>query len=63
MSDKKGAIEHLKKHQMYPATRKELVEECAGLSDFSKEDKKWFEDHLPEGVYNSAGQVIRTIGL
>lgn len=63
MSDKKGAIEHLKKHQMYPATRDEMVKECNELSDFSSGDKKWFMDNLPEGTYSSAGQVIRTLGL
>ena len=63
MSNKKGAIDHLKKHQMYPATREELIAECNGLSDFSKEDKKWFTDHLAAGTYTSANVVIRALGL
>jgi len=63
MSNKKGAVEHLKKHQMYPATRDELIAECNGLSDFSKADKKWFATHLAAGTYNSANAVIRALGL
>ncbi|EKD57127.1 MAG: hypothetical protein ACD_57C00401G0007 [uncultured bacterium] len=63
VSNKKGAISHLKDHQMYPATRDDLIAECNGLSDFSKEDKMWFEEHLPEGNYASANQVISALGL
>ena len=63
MSNKKGALDHLRNHQMYPATKDELVKECNELSDFSNRDKKWFIDNLPEGNYKSAGQVIRTLGL
>jgi len=57
VSNKKGAISHLKDHQMYPATRDDLIAECNGLSDFSKEDKMWF------GNYASANQVISALGL
>lgn len=62
MQNLKGAIDHLKTHQSYPATRKDLVEECNELSDFSKEDKKWFESHLPEGKYTSAEAVMKALG-
>ena len=63
MGNKKGAIEHLKKHQMYPATRDELVRECNELADFSQEDKVWFMSHLPDGTYRSAQDVTRALGL
>jgi len=63
MSNKKGAIEHLEKHQMYPATREDLITECDGLPDFSKGDKEWFKDNLPSGTYNSAGEVRKVLGL
>lgn len=55
--------DHLKTHQSYPATRDELVAECDQLSDFSEKDKQWFKDNLPEGTYNSAGEVMEALGL
>ena len=63
MKDVKGAIEHLKEHQEYPATKKELVEACHGLVDFSDEDKKWFTKHLEDKKYESADDVIEALGL
>lgn len=62
MKDIKNAIMHLKQHQKYPATKQELVAECNKLSDFSEEDKMWFEERLPEGTYNSAEDVIKALG-
>lgn len=62
MKDIKNAIDHLRSHQEYPATREDLVKACKNMSDFSDEDKKWFMEHLPEGKYNSADDVIRTLG-
>lgn len=58
-----GAIDHLMEHQSYPATKAELVKECNELSDFSPADKEWFMNNLPEGIYNSAEDVISTLGL
>ena len=63
MQDTKNAINHLSQHQKYPATKSELVAECNRLSDFSEADKKWFMENLPEGTYNSADEVIATLGL
>lgn len=63
MQNKAGAIDHLKNHQKYPADRAALMAECDNLSDFSAEDKKWFADHLPEGMYNSADEVTKALGL
>jgi len=63
MQEKKNAIEHLKNHQKYPATKEDLVKECDDLSDFSDEDKKWFEEHLMEKTYKSADEVMQVLGL
>lgn len=63
LQDTKNVIAHLRKHQNYPATKSELVAECNRLSDFSDADKKWFIENLPEGTYNSADEVIATLGL
>ncbi|HLD25450.1 MAG TPA: hypothetical protein VJC05_00210 [Candidatus Andersenbacteria bacterium] len=61
MHDMKNAIAHLREHQNYPATKAELVAECAGLSDFSAADKQEFSEQLPEGTYNSADEVIAAL--
>lgn len=63
MQNIKGAIDHLKTHQTYPATKEELVKECNELSDFSAEDKEWFMKNLPAGTYKSADDVIGALGL
>lgn len=63
MKNIKGAIDHFKSHQSYPATKDALVKECNDLADFSAEDKAWFIEHLPEGTYNSAEEVTKALGL
>lgn len=63
MQNAAGAMDHLKQHQSYPATKAQLVAECNGLSDFSDEDKKEFMMKLPEGTYNSAEEVAKAIGM
>jgi len=62
MQNKSGAIDHLKSHQSYPATKAELVAECNNLSDFSEEDKKEFTSSLPAGTYKSADDVVKALG-
>jgi len=63
MQNKDGALDHLKNHQKYPATKESLLAECNNLSDFSEEDKKWFTDNLKEGTYASADEVIKALGM
>lgn len=63
MDNIKGTIEHLKEHQEYPATKKELVAACNNLSDFSEEDKKFFTNHLTDKTYDSADEVIEALHL
>lgn len=62
MMNKAGAIDHLKKHQTYPASKAALLAECDSLSDFSEEDKKEFAADLPDGMYNSADEVVVALG-
>ena len=62
MQNVKGAMDHLRTHQKYPATKADLVKECNNLSDFSDEDKKEFMEKLPEGTYNSANDVVKALG-
>lgn len=63
MKDMKKAIDHLKNHQTYPATKQELMEECNSLSDFSAEEKTWFEKRLEDKTYYSADEVLQEIGM
>lgn len=62
MQNKSGAIDHLKNHQKYPASKADLVAECDNLSDFSEEDKKEFAQGLPSKTYNSADEVVQALG-
>ena len=57
------AIQHLKEHQDYPATKADLVAACNNLSDFSAADKTWFSDHLPTGTYKSPGDVLTALAM
>lgn len=63
MFDLKNAMDHLKNHQTYPAAKADLVKTCNELKDFSAEDKKWFEESLPDRTYSSAQDVINALGL
>lgn len=62
MQNMSGAMDHLKNHQSYPASKEDLVKECENLSDFSKEDKEWFEEHLADKIYTSADDVMKVLG-
>lgn len=62
LKDIKNAINHLKSHQTFPATKQELVETCNNLSDFSADDKKWFAKNIPDKTYNSVEEVMNTLG-
>lgn len=62
MQNTQAAMDHLKNHMTYPATKAQLVAACGNLSDFSPEDKAEFEAKLPEGSYNSAGDVAQALG-
>ena len=63
MQDQANVTMHLRDHMTYPANKAQLVAACNNLSDFSEEDKRSFEQKLPEGTYNSADEVIQALGL
>lgn len=62
MQDVAKAMDHLKNHMQYPATKADLVAACNNLSDFTPEDKASFAEKLPEGSYNSADDVAKALG-
>lgn len=64
MQNVSGAVDHLKTHQTFPATKADLVAACSQLSDFSDEDKQEFASKLQDGkTYNSAEDVMADVGL
>ncbi len=63
MQNTKDALEHIKDHQTYPASKKELVAACDDLSDFSAEDKAYFISHITRDTYNSADEVLEDLHL
>ena len=53
--------QNLTQHQTYPATRAQLLASCKGLVDFSPGEKRWFADHLANGTYQSAAEVMKAL--
>jgi hypothetical protein len=45
--------------QKYPATKAEVVSHVKGIK---ADDKKWFEETLPERTYGSADEVMSALG-
>ncbi len=60
---KEAAIDHLKKHVTYPATRQEILAACATTTEFTGGENAWFSTALPEGTYKTADEVIQAMKL
>jgi hypothetical protein len=54
---------HAADHIKYPATRAEVVAACAQTPEFSAGEKKWINENLPEGTYNSPDDVLKALKL
>jgi len=63
MHNREEVMRHLTEDQKYPATKEEILAECDNLSDIDEEDKTVFKENLPEGTYQSAGDVMSAIGM
>ena len=61
--DREKVMRHLTEDQKYPATKEEILAECDNLSDIDESDKMMFKENLPEGTYQSAGDVMRAMGM
>ena len=59
---KKSVMEHIKKHNEYPATKGDIIESCNEMSDVPKEERKWIEKSLPDRTYEESNEVIRALG-
>ena len=54
-------IEHIKKHQSYPATKADLIAACNNLTEFSDEEKKSFAATIPNKTFRNADEVIKAL--
>jgi hypothetical protein len=59
--------EHMKmrnhvKAMKYPATKEELVSAFKGFKDIKTDDRKWFEETLPNKTFNSSEEVMKALG-
>jgi len=55
--------EHLRKHIVFPTTKKKIIEACNMMTDVPKEDKEWFEKNLPDWSFRNADEIIRTVQI
>jgi hypothetical protein len=58
---KKEVGEHLRKHIVYPTTKKEIVEACNHMMDIPDVDKQEFERLLPDWNYRNADEIVRAV--
>lgn len=61
--DNAKARTHLEAHVQYPADRAKILAACAQTKEFTDSEKRWLEQNLPEGNYQSAADVIAALKL
>jgi len=61
LKDLETAIEHVRSHMAYPATKDELVQACNRMMDVPEEEREWFRRTLPEGTYKSPEEVLSAL--
>lgn len=61
--NKAKAISHFKEHVKYPASRSDILAACAQTPEFTGAEKDWLAQHLPEGTYKSADEVVGALRL
>jgi hypothetical protein len=61
--DIKKVATHLREHVKYPATRQQILDTCADTPEFTEAEKAWAAQHLPEGSYASADDVLKALKL
>lgn len=54
---------HVTEHITYPATKNDITMTCNRIEHASEDEKKYVEDNLPEGTYESADQVMDAMGM
>ncbi len=63
MIDKNRILRHINDHVNYPTTKKDLKDACNNMMDIPDEDKKLFAEKLPEGKYETPGEIIEALGI
>lgn len=57
-----AAMDHLKNHISYPATKEEIITTCRNMSEIpNPADKIWLEQILPDRRYSDAHEVLSRI--
>jgi len=59
--NRQQAEEHLRKDIWYPITADGICELCDNMRGFTAEDRKWINDHVPPGVYETPEQAIHAV--
>jgi hypothetical protein len=59
--DMKKVAAHLREHVKYPASRQQILDACAETPEFTDAEKAWAAQHLPEGTYASADDVLKVL--
>ena len=54
---------HVGSDVTYPASCEQIVSACNNMDEFSGEEKQWFAKTLPHGVYSTAADVNRAVGI
>jgi hypothetical protein len=63
MADKQELMNHLQNHITYPATKRTIVESCNQMEHVPASTRTWAEQHIPEGTFKSADEVVMKLGL
>ncbi len=61
--DRKELMAHLQSHVMYPASRRTIIETCNQMAHVPASTRTWVEQKLPEGIYQSANEVVVKLGM
>lgn len=61
MSIIQTALDHLKNHIEYPATREEAIAACNNFADVPKAEAEWFANNLPKGKYKNPEELVKTL--
>ncbi len=62
-TDVKEVLSHIENDIMYPASKDELVSACDEMSDVPPDERRWFMESLPSGIYENAGEVKQMLGI
>jgi hypothetical protein len=57
-------LTHIRQHvTRWPAGKQDIAAECQGMSDITDQEKKWFLDSLPEGIYDTPEDVLKALQM